>query len=94
MTSEYNVEVYLTILCDIRDSHTLNGSQIIQEFKRIRDSVKQIEGVKSAYLILKSGVADITAFAEWNESEIKNKLEEVKSIRGIKSVEEKRLVPA
>jgi hypothetical protein len=94
MTDEYYVEVYLTILCNIREGHILNGSQIIEEFKRIQNSIKRIEGIKHAYLILKYEVADITAFAEWRESEIDNKLDEIRKIPGIKSVESKRLVPA
>lgn len=94
MTSEDYAEVYLAILCNIRERYTLTGNEMIREFKSIQNSVKRIKGVKRAYLVLKKDVADITAFANWKESEIKTRVEEILGIQGITSLEWKILVPA
>ena len=50
------------------ESHITSGSQIIKEFTRIQNTLKQIKGIINVYLKAKSGVADLTAFANWKGS--------------------------
>lgn len=90
MTNNDEVEVFLTILCD----ESIEKEYKLEDFSRIQESLKKIKGIKNTYLIGKSDVADITAFARWKESEIPDKLIEIRQISGIKNVAAKILVPA
>ncbi len=62
--------------------------------KEIKDSLDRIEGIKESFVTPDSEISDIAAIAEWSESEIKNRLSEIRLIKSIKSVDAKILVPA
>lgn len=84
-----HVEVFLSIICD---EETVKA-QKLQACTRIQRSLSQIKGIKETYLTGQKDIADITAFAQWDESEIPIKLEEIREIKGIKKVDAKILVP-
>lgn len=83
-----HVEVFLTILCD----DTTAQAQKFQACTRIQNELGKIVGVKQVNFAGKSGVADVTALAEWEESEIPRKLAQIRMISGVKTVQGRILV--
>lgn len=84
------VEVFLTILCDVMTAQ----AQKFQSCTRIQDALSKLEGVKQVNFTGRANVADITALAEWTESDIAKKLAMIREIPGVKTVEGRILVSA
>jgi hypothetical protein len=84
-----NLHVFISILCDEATERAQKAEACI----RIQSAVSKISGIKSVHFTGNDKVADVTAFAEWDESEIHSRLEEIQTIPGVKSAEARILVP-
>lgn len=89
MTTMGVLHVFISILCD----EETERAQKYEACIRIQSTVSKIPGVKSVHFTGNEKVADVTAFAEWDESDIQWRLNEIKSIPGVKSAEARILVP-
>lgn len=84
------VEIILSIVCD----ETTTKAQKFMACTRVENEVAEMEGVKSSQVSSESGVADLTAFAEWEEKDIAAKIAEMKQIEGIKEIDARILLVA
>jgi nitrate reductase NapAB chaperone NapD len=72
-------KVFLTVFCDVRNQE---DALIIPQ--KIMDSIYKMKGVESVSYTENSNV--ISVMALWNESEVSDKVEEIKSIPNVVNV--------
>ena len=60
----------------------------------IYKSLKMIKGMEKVDYSDDSNISNIVAFAEWNESEIDERVKEIRAIDGISLVDERVILPA
>lgn len=68
--------------------------QDFKNCKSIHEQLSKIDGIKEIQFTKDSEISNIIAFAEWDESEIKKKLEEIYMIEHVDIVDTRELVPA
>lgn len=65
-----------------------------RDYIEFKNELDKIKGIKESFFTEQSKISNIAALAEWNESEIKSRINEIRKLRNVKDVDARILIPA
>ena len=80
------------ILIHILWNHLIRDN--FRDYIEFKNELDKIKGIKESFFTEQSKISNIAALAEWNESEIKSRINEIRKLRNVKDVDARILIPA
>ena len=80
------------ILIHILWNHLIRDN--FRDYIEFKNELDKIKGIKESFFTEQSKISNIAALAEWNESEVKSRINEIRKLRNVKDVDARILIPA